>query len=100
MLTSAIATYIFSLFIGVVIAFQLALAQIIVLLLFALVVSTRSGLVLCEYYELSKSAIWFVVGFSVLGAILNIITPSKKERMLWGPISIILLVCTVVVAWS
>jgi len=66
-----------------------ALVQIILLIVIALVVLTRAGLLFPDYFELSKSAIWFVVIFCVLGAILNTITPSKKERMLWAPVSII-----------
>ena len=126
MFNPTIAAFAFSLLIGIVTAFQLALAlgtpwgemamggkyhgrfppqmriaalmQIVLLVLIALVVLTRAGLVLSEYFELSKSAIWFVVAFSVLGAILNTITPSKKERIIWAPVSIVLLICSIVVA--
>ena len=77
-----------------------ALVQIILLAFFALVVLTRAGLVLTELYEFSKSAIWFVFALFVVSAILNTITPSKKERMLWSPVTIIMVVCAFVVARS
>ena len=37
---------------------------------------------------------------SLIGAILNTITPSKKERMLWALVSIVLLICATYVAVS
>ena len=75
-----------------------ALIQVVVLTLIALIVLTRAGVVLNEYSAISKSAIWGVVVFSLVGAILNTITPSKKERMLWAPVAIVLLICATYVA--
>lgn len=123
-----ISAYIFSLLMGGVVLFQLALAlgapwgemamggkfpgrfpphmriaalvQMVLLVLIALVVLTRAGLVLNDYFEFSKSAIWFVIIFCTLAAILNNITPSKKERMLWAPVTIVLFICSIIVAWS
>ena len=77
-----------------------ALVQMVLLVLIAMVVLTRAGLVLNELFEFSKSAIWFVVALCVVSAILNIITPSKKERMLWAPVTIVLVICAFVVAMS
>ncbi len=77
-----------------------AIVQMLLLGFAALVVLTRAGLVLGNYFEFSKSAIWFVVALCVVSAILNTITPSKKERMLWSPVTSTLVVCGVVVARS
>jgi cytochrome bd-type quinol oxidase subunit 2 len=77
-----------------------ALVQAVLLLSISLVVLVRSGLVLDALFEFSKSAIWFVVAICMVGAVLNTITPSKKERMLWAPIAIVLLFCAAVVAGS
>jgi len=77
-----------------------ALVQMLILAGITLVVLTRAGLVLSEFYELSRSAIWYVCVLCIVIAILNTITPSKKERMLWSPVTIILVVCAFVVAWS
>lgn len=124
----AFAAYLFSVLIAFVVAFQLALAlgapwgemamggkfpgrlpprmriaalvQIVVLVFIALIVLTRAGVILEEFSSLSKSVIWAVVVFSLIGAILNTITPSKKERMLWAPVSIVLLICATYVAVS
>lgn len=124
----AYAAYLFSVLIAFVVAFQLALAlgapwgemamggkfpgrlpprmriaalvQIVVLVFIALIVLTRAGVILDEFSSLSKSVIWAVVVFSLIGAILNTITPSKKERMLWAPVTIVLLICATYVAVS
>ena len=77
-----------------------ALVQVVILLFFAVIVLTRAGLMLEDYYNFSESAIWFVVAFSVLGAIMNTITPSKKERMLWAPVATVLLICVTYIAMT
>lgn len=77
-----------------------AIVQMLLLAFAALVVLTRAGLVLESYFEFSKSAVWFIVSLCVVSAVLNTITPSKKERMLWSPVTIILVVCSVIVARS
>ncbi|MBN4054051.1 hypothetical protein JYT97_04110 [Haliea sp. AH-315-K21] len=120
------ASYIFSLFAVIIVIFQFALAlgvpwgemamggkypgkfpprmriaalvQIVILVFFATIVLTRSGLILENYYNFSELAIWFVVAFSTLGAIMNTITPSKKERMLWAPVAIVMFLCVTYVA--
>ena len=128
MIDSTVSTYIFGVLTAIVAAFQLALAfgapwgemtmggkfpgrlplrmrvaalvQILLLAFISLIVATRAGLLLDNYSDFSTSAIWFVVVFCTLSAILNIITPSKKERMLWGPVTIVLLICSIIVATS
>jgi len=77
-----------------------AIVQMLLLGFVALVVLTRAGLIFANYFELSKSVIWFVVALCAISAISNTITPSKKERMLWSPVTIILVACAVVVARS
>jgi len=77
-----------------------AIVQMLLLGFVALVVLTRAGLIFENYFEFSKSAIWFVVALCAISAILNTITPSKKERMLWSPVTITLVACAVVVARS
>ena len=77
-----------------------AVVQMILLVFIALVVLTRAGLVLNGFFEFSKSAIWFVVALNVVSAVMNTITPSKKERMLWAPITIVMVICAFIVARS
>lgn len=122
------AAFVFSFFVVILVFFQLALAlgvpwgemamggkfpgrfpiamrigallQLLLLVFMALVVLTRAGLILGDFFQFSISAIWFVVGVSVVSAVLNTITPSKKERILWSPVTFILVICAFVVALS
>lgn len=77
-----------------------ALIQIVLLGFIALVVLTRAGIVLRELSAPSRVAIWVVVVFCLVSAILNAITPSRKERMLWAPVSFVLFACATYVALS
>jgi hypothetical protein len=77
-----------------------ALAQILVLCGFVFIVLLRAGLILGEFYVVGRIGIWFVVGFFVLGSFANLTTPSKGERLLWGPANVILLIVSVLIALS
>lgn len=67
------------------------LFQIFILILFAFIVLAKTKLALEQYHSFGRIGIWFVVGFFILGSILNLATPSKKERNLWGPVNLIAL---------
>lgn len=62
------------------------------------IVFTRAGFIFPEWFPASKKIIWGVVAFSVLGVIANLATPSKLERNIWAPVTIVLIVCSVLVA--
>ena len=128
MIESTIAAYLFSFLTCVVVIFQFALAvgapwgemtmggkfpgqlppimraiaivQVAILVFLEVIVLTRAGLVFEEYLRLSKSMIWVVVVFCAMGSILNTITSSKKERLLWAPVNIALLICAFAVTRS
>jgi hypothetical protein len=34
----------------------------------------------------------------VLGSLANLSTPSKRERLVWGPVNVLLLMVTIVIA--
>jgi hypothetical protein len=75
-----------------------ALIQIIILLGMAFIVLIKSGWALSHFYSIGRIGIWFVAAFFVLGSILNLSTPSKGERAIWGPVNILLLITSVIVA--
>lgn len=77
-----------------------ALVQVVVLAFIAFLVLARAGLAGSEFYVFSEKGIWGVVGFSLLATVLNLITPSKRERMIWAPVAILMLVTSVIVALS
>ena len=77
-----------------------ALFQMVVLGLLAAVVLSRAGLQFPASFALSTRLIWAVVAFSGLSAVLNIITPSQEERRLWGPVAVVMLLSSLIVALS
>ena len=48
--------------------------------------------------DLNQAANWAIVGLNGLALIMNTITPSKKERMLWAPVALVLLATSIVIA--
>jgi hypothetical protein len=77
-----------------------ALIQIIILLGMAFIVLINSGWAFSQLYSIGRIGIWFVAAFFVLGSILNLSTPSKGERAIWGPVNILLLITSITVALS
>lgn len=77
-----------------------AVIQALLLSLLAVIVLTRAGSMLPSYTQLSEMLIWFAVGISTLSLILNLVTPSKWERILWAPVALLMTVCSLIVALS
>ena len=75
-----------------------AFLQSLLILFFNVIVLSRAQLGFENLYTISRTAIWFVFGFFVLGSVMNLVTPSKKERMLWAPVNILLLVLSLLIA--
>jgi hypothetical protein len=77
-----------------------ALAQVPILALIALVVLARAGLVLPGWAQASRSLVWVVVVLLAVGVVLNLITPSHLERLIWAPVAALLLLASLRVALS
>lgn len=75
-----------------------ALVQAAVLLLMAGVVLARAGVALRNWSRASRWLIWVVVAFAAVSLVLNLITPSAGERMIWAPVAFVLLACSLLVA--
>jgi predicted neutral ceramidase superfamily lipid hydrolase len=71
-----------------------------VLLALAFVVLVRAGLLLQSWKHRARQLIWVAVGYSALGVVANAITPSTWERIVWLPVTILLLVASLIVARS
>jgi hypothetical protein len=125
-MSANIAAWIFAALLGVLVLFQIALAagapwgslamggrfpgrlppamriaaviQVAIYGLMGAIVFARAGLALPEWRDISRIAIWIVVGVLALAVVLNLITPSKWERRLWAPIAILMLAASLRVA--
>jgi hypothetical protein len=75
-----------------------AVVQAAVLILLALVVLSRAGIILPRLYRVSRWVVWIVVAVAAIGLVLNLITPSAGERAVWAPVTLVMLVCGVLVA--
>jgi hypothetical protein len=72
--------------------------QIAILLLFLFIVLIETKLIDHQFLALGSIGIWFVVVFFFLGSILNIITPSKPERVVWAPINLLTFAAVLIIA--
>jgi hypothetical protein len=62
------------------------------------VVLARAGVVFPSWAGAARTLVWVAVGISGVSLILNLITQSKWERIIWAPVGAILLVTSLVVA--
>lgn len=69
-----------------------------VLALLAGLVVCRSGLAGPERQLQAQGWIWAVVAFCAVSVVLNLATPSKRERMLWAPVACAMLLTSTWVA--
>ena len=77
-----------------------AVVQAAILAGLALVVLARAGLALPGLAKASRWMAWIVVGLLALGVVLNLITPSGMERLIWAPVTILMFLCALRVAAS
>lgn len=75
----------------------ISMMNILVMVALNVVVLSRANLMFHYFYKFSKSAIWGVVLFYLIGSILNTITPSKIERI-WAPVAVSLLLTSYMIA--
>jgi hypothetical protein len=75
-----------------------ALVQAAVLALLAGVVLARASIALRSWFRLSRWLVWAAVAFAAVSLVLNLITPSAGERMIWAPVAFVLLVSSLLVA--
>lgn len=62
------------------------------------IVLTRAEIFFAGWVRRARWLIWVVVGYGVIGLILNVITPSAGERALWMPVAVVMLASSVIVA--
>ncbi|MFN7378832.1 MAG: hypothetical protein ACK5UB_14300 [Pseudanabaena sp.] len=74
--------------------------SIVVLLFFIIIAAARTQIAFDQIYDSSKNLIWIVVGYNILGTIMNAITPSRSERKLWLPVIVFMLLSSIFIAFS
>jgi len=62
------------------------------------IVAARAQLAFPRWRRTSRWLVWVVAAYSIVGVVLNALTPSPRERVLWLPVAIVLAVCAVIVA--
>jgi hypothetical protein len=72
--------------------------NMIILSCMTVIVLVKAELLFPQLKSFSIKAIWFVVGFSAVTVILNLITPSQIERQIWAPDTVIQLITSILVA--
>ena len=75
-----------------------AVVQAIILVALAAVVRSASGIALPVLSDAAAWLVWVVVAFAAMSAVLNAITSSKRERAVWLPVAVLLLVSSLIVA--
>lgn len=77
-----------------------ALVQATLIVAVAAVVLARAELMLAGWAPVSPWLIWRVVGFAAVSLILNLLTPSVRERRIWAPAALLLLASSTLVAFT
>ena len=77
-----------------------AIIQALLVAGMAAVILARAGLVLPGWSQLSHWLVWIVVALTAFSLVLNLITPSAGERAIWTPIIALLLISSLIVAFS
>jgi hypothetical protein len=75
-----------------------AVVQAALIAVMAAVILARAGLALASWVRISRPLAWGVVVFSGLSVILNLLTPSARERAIWAPVAAVMFTCSLLVA--
>lgn len=77
----------------------IAVMNALVLIFIVLIVLSRAELILPQLNSFSKVAVWFVVIFFIISTVMNVITPSKIERI-WAPVAALQFLTSIIIALS
>jgi hypothetical protein len=77
-----------------------AIVQAVLLAGMAVVILARVGLILPGWWRTSHWLVWIVVAITALSLVLNLISPSAGERAIWLPTLSLLLITSLIVAFS
>ena len=75
-----------------------AMIQAVLLVGLAAIVASEAGLLASDLARALPWLIWLPVAVSGIALVLNVITPSAGERMIWAPVTGLMLLASLVVA--
>ena len=75
-----------------------AVVQAALLVAMAGMVLAHAGVAFVDFASGAPWLIWGVVAFSTVSLILNLVTPSARERKIWAPVALLLVISSVLVA--
>lgn len=75
-----------------------ALAQAFVITGMALVVASRAGIT--DLPAGPRWLFWLVLMLTTASAVGNLTTPSRPERLVWGPVTVVMLLAASIVAFA
>lgn len=78
----------------------LPIVQVIILWFFVYIVLNKAEIISTLPNIVSSVVIWIVCLFFLLGSLANLSSPSKPERILWGPINVLTFVAILLLAIS
>lgn len=64
------------------------------------VILARAGLILPGWWRAAHWLVWVVIALTTMSLVLNLITPSAGERAVWAPVLVLLLISSLIVAFS
>lgn len=73
-------------------------ASALLLLAFGILVLIRAGIVFPDWQPISRTFVWIVVVYCAVGVIANALSPSRWERIMWVPVTVLLLASSLTVA--
>ncbi|MFE6078234.1 hypothetical protein ACFVQB_27640 [Paenibacillus sp. NPDC057886] len=76
------------------------LFQIAILAFMGIIVLSKSGMLLPGWSTFADIASQFIVAYLVLGTILNLITRGVWERRIWAPVTLLMLISSIIIAMS
>ncbi len=79
---------------------MVALLIVVLLAASALIILSRAGLAWRSGRRHSRRWAWLITGVLLVGLILNLLSPSQGERLLWAPVTFGLVLTAARVAWS
>ena len=74
-----------------------AFIQLWLILFNGIVILGHADLIHLFSKNFSESWLWVIMIMMSFSTVLNLITQSKKERYLWAPITLIMLICSILV---